>query len=775
VRALLLCLACAAPAAVPGRALAAGAAHPSAPPTAAFALAGPALDAVVAAPAGAAQDADSLQALLTGHGVRGRLLYPPGVAVAHVTRAAAARLRAAGFAVLRAGAPPPPDATPQLLRALRLVTALADGAEAPSPSLPDVAPDALGGGSDLRQPQPSLPASEATPAASGAASPLPAAAPLLGQLPTAAELGAFADGSVAVSVIFPQSTGVSSTEDWSRADTMNGIGDRRAYLLGQVDLALAWWATYKPSSSPGFTSRLTFVIPPAGTVGAPQTVPVPGYEPVAQDSSNDLRWRGKIMSSLGFSGTELPETAYGDAVRRANGTDWSFTLYCVDSLRDADGEFPDGLFAYTYDLFGPYMVLTYDNDHYGPQYFAMVMAHEMGHVFGALDEYYMPPSSGYPSGSDLSSGYLWVRNANAEDSSGWAPHPCIMRAGDVGIRAYLDHDLCPSSRGQVGWRDVDHDGIPNVIDTSPSFTLPQQSVSDEGMLSASGTVRENPWPRGGTPPLQAFRHDISIYVPHDVQHRLDGGPWQPATATDGSFDEPVEGLALSAGPLAPGHHLLELQATTGTSASLTRDVWSGPTPVDLHLSGDRATVTYGSSALLTLRTVASDGSGTYPVPLLPGITLSKIGGRSWLLTTGGDGVATRKVGPLYNSRYVATFPGTTIGTQEFTGPASSQVVRVGVRVAVRARRGLSPVRLGRTLRVWGTVRPMKRGAVVLLQETRNGGATWRTVARGRLDSSSRYSLRYRATHRGRIRLRVRYAGDAKNLAGTGAVTRFKVV
>ena len=35
-------------------------------------------------------------------------------------------------------------------------------------------------------------------------------------------------------------------------------------------------------------------------------------------------------------------------------------------------------------------MLTYDNDGYGFANFDAVLAHEMGHVFGALDEYAPP-------------------------------------------------------------------------------------------------------------------------------------------------------------------------------------------------------------------------------------------------------------------------------------------------------------------------------------------------------------------------------------------------
>jgi hypothetical protein len=286
-------------------------------------------------------------------------------------------------------------------------------------------------------------------------------------------------------------------------------------------------------------------------------------------------------------------------------------------------------------------------------------------------------------------------------------------------------------------------------------------------------VSENPWPRGGKAPLQSFGHDISIYVPHDVQYRVDGGDWEPATATDTdqAFDEPLEPFALSAGPLAAGHHLLELQATTGSTATVTRDVWAGQTPVELRLSADRDTVRYGSSAVLTVHSLATDLTGTYPVPFLPQVVLSKVGGVTSTRTTGADGGASRTVTPRYNSRYVATFA----GAGQFTGPASSEEVTVGVRAAVSVRRAVSPIRVGATMRVWGVVRPAKPRAFVALQERRDSGATWRTITRRRTDASSRFSFVYRATHRGRILLRVWYPGDARNMAGGATVSRFTVL
>ena len=132
-------------------------------------------------------------------------------------------------------------------------------------------------------------------------------------------------------------------------------------------------------------------------------------------------------------------------------------------------------------------------------------------------------------------------------------------------------------------------------------------------MTLRGTVAERPRRRGRISGGVYFRHDLSIKVPHDVQYRVDGGAWQPLTATDGAFDEPSEGWSLTTEPLVPGHHVLDLEGTTGETAGRTRDLWAGPTPVTLELATNAAftkkalTVAAGSTARLYVR---STGTGT---------------------------------------------------------------------------------------------------------------------------------------------------------------------
>lgn len=419
------------------------------------------------------------------------------------------------------------------------------------------------------------------PRASAAASALPLTLGALGALPLTRETAAFAAGRVAVAVVFVESDGSvdRSTENWSRPDPANP-GNRRANVLAKVRSALAWWNDRSPDGS------LEAFLPAAGQYGAPRT----GYtrsEPISRPVSqfnkdyrlSDAGWRWEIMGRLGYAHDRiddrpLPERAYAAKVRRKTGADWAFVLYVVDSLRDADGMFRDGAVAYTADLYGPYMVLTYDNDGYRFRHFDAVLAHEMGHVFGALDEY-APPRPGYPSTGDLTSGYLGVRNRNAV-KGGTTHLPCLMRGSQATVDAFALGDLCPSSVGQSGLRDSDADTHPNVVDTRPRFDSAAPVVASSGALTVTGTVREKPWPRGTSSVGIPFGHDISIFMPHALQFRIDGGEWLPLVAVDGRFDEPVEKWKLTTAPLAAGDHKLEVQGTTGEPAGFVKQVSASP-------------------------------------------------------------------------------------------------------------------------------------------------------------------------------------------------------
>jgi hypothetical protein len=496
-----------------------------------------------------------------------------------------------------------------------------------------------------------------------------------GALPGTRETAAYAAGRVAVGVVFLESDGtrMRSTEDWSREDPSRPGQDRRQLALEKIQNALDWWNAQSPDGS------LELFLPAAGAYGAPQTLKT-GYEPIRMDVANgwggrrnvlsDAAWRWQAMGRLGFGhdasdDQPYPETLYADRLRRRNDADWAFVVYVVDSLRDADGMFRNGAVAYTADLFGPYTMLSYDNDGYGFDNFDAVLAHEMGHVFGALDEY-APPSPGYPSTGDLTSGYLGVRNRNAV-RGGSTDLPCIMRGSDAMLDAFALGDLCPSTVGQTGLRDTDADTHPDVVDTRPAFATQLETTAASGSVTLRGTVTERPRHRGRISMGVYFRRDLSIRVPHGLLYRIDGGVWQPLTATDGAFGEPSEGWTLTTEALTAGHHVLDLEGTTGETAGRTRDLWAGPTPVTLELATDAAfsrttaTVAAGSAARLYVRSTGVDtATGTaWPVPRLTPLTLVRRADNRVVarLTTGENGVWTGTIKPVRSRVYELHFAG----------------------------------------------------------------------------------------------------------------------
>ena len=604
-----------------------------------------------------------------------------------------------------------------------------------------------------------------------------------GALPSAKETGVYAAGRIAVSVVFVESNGAidSNRENWSRPDPRYPGRSRRAMVLAKIQAALDWWNARSPDGS------LRLFLPASGRYGAPRTLTT-GYEPITRPTSqfatdyrlSDAAWRWQVMGKLGFahvraSDSPPPERAYADKTRNRNGADFAFVLYVVDSLRDKDGAFADGAIAYTSDLFGPYTVLTYDNDGYGFANFDAVLAHEMGHQFGALDEY-APPWPGYPSTGGLTSGYLGVRNRNAV-RGGATNVPCIMRGSQETLDAFAAGDLCPSTIGQTGLRDRDADTHPDVVDTRPWFRDGPQAVAADGRVTVTGAVREQPCPRGRTNFHTYFQHNISIAVPHDLRFRVDGAnAWQDVMPTDGSFDRPSEKWRLTTDPLADGHHTLEVQGTTGGTSGFSRDLWVGSTPVALDLAVDaaftvrQATITAGHN----VRFYVSSASSGLPVPYLDGVTL----GRASAGSAGGTAAATDRGGrwtgllkPLRSGDFVARFAGAGV----FLPASPSAAVAVRVRTAISASAPAGPFRLGDRVRVSGAVKPLSPGAAVSLEETRDGGSTWKRVASGYSTAKSRFVLAYATRHRRAVHLRVRCAATATNLGNTLRLPVFRVL
>jgi len=337
----------------------------------------------------------------------------------------------------------------------------------------------------------------------------------------------FMAGSVAVGIVLVESDGSvdPSTEDWTAVEKQK--------IFDKVVTGFNWWVEKEPRA------HLSFVYDDHCSNPLPT-----GVEPISRPYSDQKYWIADAMSGLGYDASSYFTQVrdYNNSLRTTYQTDWAFTVFVVDSSADSDNHFSDGYFAYAY-LGGPFMVMTSGNNGYGPGNMDAVAAHEMGHIFHALDQYY---SARQP--CTRAAGYLGVENQNSQYGDCTSNEGSIMRGG---IYPYGADALDPYAAGQVGWRDSDGDGILDPLDTDLPISIASVSIGD-GSVTISGTTEIIPYP-------SPSRTSVTINTLTGVQYRFDGGDWHQATADDGTFDGTSEGYHFTAS-LSPGLHGLEVVA-----------------------------------------------------------------------------------------------------------------------------------------------------------------------------------------------------------------------
>jgi hypothetical protein len=342
--------------------------------------------------------------------------------------------------------------------------------------------------------------------------------------PSLYQPSAFLAGHVAVQLLFVESDGSRepSTKNWSNAQI--------TAARDQIAAGLEWWRSHLPNA------RLSFDL-------TARTVPS-SYEPIGHGIDAESTWVGDVLTRLGVAGATYFDQAYlaDDRLRRERGTDWATTIFVVNSAGVPGGQFADGRFAYAY-IGGPFMVVTSDAGPYGVNQMAPVVAHEFGHIFGALDQY---ASAATP--CTQRSGYLAVPTTNSQANSCGTHLPSIMLEP---IGAYAAGQIDPSALGQLGYRDSDADGLPDPLDTAPHLDA-QISQPASGRPVVGGRAFDEPYPSPLDEP--ATLNHIARF-----EYRVDGAQWQALLPKDGAYDGAVEDLATTL-PLYDGRHTVELRA-----------------------------------------------------------------------------------------------------------------------------------------------------------------------------------------------------------------------
>jgi hypothetical protein len=349
--------------------------------------------------------------------------------------------------------------------------------------------------------------------------------------PSHEQPSAFMAGHVAVQAIFVESDGTvePSTEDW-RPEQITAIHS-------QIAEALDWWRIQLPNA------RLSFDLT-VRTVGS-------RYEPIGNDLMNEGLWIGDVLTRIGSPGTNYFEQAYDadDELRHAQQADWATTIFVVNSTNDVDGRFADGPFAYAY-IGGPFMVITSDSGPYGVGQLAPVIAHELGHIFGALDQY---ASAQVP--CTQASGYLSVPTTNSQLDDCGTRFSSIMLDP---VPAYSGGYIDASALGQIGYQDSEQNGLPDPIDTAPTLQAGLTSPPGGGRPLAAGLAVDQPHPSIAGPA-------VTINTIARIEYRVDGGDWIILPPADGAYDSASESITTTL-PLYDGQHNVELRAVNSVGA-----------------------------------------------------------------------------------------------------------------------------------------------------------------------------------------------------------------
>ena len=350
-------------------------------------------------------------------------------------------------------------------------------------------------------------------------------------------------GNISVGIFFIESNATNppeeNTEDWNETE----IKKAKSEILQSFH----WWEERASENNSyinfswEFHVRVNVSIEPIKHKGS------------SSEEGEDLwKWIDEATDSLGFEAPGFDGVIdYINDLRKRMETDWSFAIFVVDSSNDEDNKFSDGKFAFSY-LGGPFLVMTLENQNYTLENMDAVCAHEIAHIFFALDEYEEAQEP-----KDKRTGYLNVANKNSE-YGGPAEEESIMRGG---VEPYRDGKLSRYARGAVGWWDRDEDGIVDILDTHPETELNEsQLISNSSEIFINGSALVQPLPNKNPLPYSSGEN-ISLNYITAVDYQIDGGHWirSRTWALDGSFGDQIEDFSLRLF-LSNGSHLVRVRA-----------------------------------------------------------------------------------------------------------------------------------------------------------------------------------------------------------------------
>ena len=345
------------------------------------------------------------------------------------------------------------------------------------------------------------------------------------------DIAEFMVGKVSIAIILPESKGGydASTEDWDVA--------RETQVVSEIQSGMNWW--YEQAKSRGIDLTFSY-----NTYFGRQDIKArTTYEPINRTSftgtADQGLWINQIMNNYGYNSDDYfyNTLSFVNNMIAEDKSDWGFIIFVADSKNDADGKFLDGKFAYSY-YGGPFMMTTYDNDVYGINNMESIVAHEMGHIFYALDQYYSARQD-----CSKSAGYLGITNQNSEYSLEGGNcainEPSIMRGG---VYPYQQNRLDKYAAEQIGWKDSDGDNVIDILDVLPVISVTSREENSNGTYTIKGKAMVgrakniNPYTDSVHNYYNLNPNDTTINKISNVWYKVDNDSWQEAKALDGKFN-----------------------------------------------------------------------------------------------------------------------------------------------------------------------------------------------------------------------------------------------
>lgn len=319
------------------------------------------------------------------------------------------------------------------------------------------------------------------------------------------DTGEFMLGRIAVTPVFIESNGQidPSTENWT--------AEQKASVLTKIESGLDWWRQLLAKKTSQHT--LEFVIDRT-YVDAPFQS---GYEPISRRSDDYSLWVSEFLVGAGFSQNALLEEnvrAFNHSQRLKLQTDWSFSIFVVNSQNDADGAFAaNGSFSRAFSFAGGLFEVVPSTRP------VSTFTHETGHMFWARDE--------YNGGANYYQrrGYYNTQNTNAIDAnpnSGFVQVDSIMSDGESLQRAFTNITTADPTLAHLGWQDSDGDGIFDVLDVPLALRGLGRLDAAKGEYTFQGTARAKALPNLNSSGTQ---NDITLNKVGRIEYRINGGSW----------------------------------------------------------------------------------------------------------------------------------------------------------------------------------------------------------------------------------------------------------